>query len=138
MKIIKLRKVHKRNYGRVVINNHDLESHERDTIFFLASLGFDIETIIPSHIPGSKNPDLLMLGTTWEMKGPRTANETTITTKFRKAVKQSGGRAIFDLRTAREDVFEIERYIMKLFKSTRGMKRIIIVRNNDDAIDIFK
>ena len=101
MREIVRKAVAKNKYGRVVFNNHDLESHEIDTIFCLASFGFDVETIKPSNIPGSRNPDLLMLGTTWEIKTPTTINRETIATEFRKAVKQSGGRAVLTFDTRR-------------------------------------
>ena len=129
----------KSKYGRVVFNNNDLEPHERKTVFTLSSFGFDVETIIPSHTPGSKNPDLLMLRTFWEMKGPTTPNENTIKKKFRKAVKQSGGKAVFDLRNARKNEAEtIERSIMKLFDEIREMRRIMIIERDDEVIDFIK
>ena len=138
MKIIEREKVAKSKYGRVVFNNHDLEPHEEATVFCLSSFGYDVETIIPSNIPKSKNPDILMLGTTWEMKGPRRANEKTIRTKFRKAKKQSGGKAIFDLRNSGKDARNIEKYIMKLFSEIQEMRRIIIIKTDDKILDIFK
>ena len=139
MKTIERNPVSIHKHGRAIFNNQDLEPHERETVFCLTSFGFDVETIIPSSIPGSRNPDLLMMGTTWEMKGPRTANRSTIQTKFRKAVKQSGGRAVFDLRNARSvERVEVESIIMKLFSSTRGMRRIIIIRDDEHLVDIFK
>ena len=138
MWIIEREKVPKSKYGKIIFNNRDLEPHEEATIFCLSSFGFDVETIIPSNIPKSKNPDLLMLGTTWEMKGPRKANQDTIRTKFRKAKKQSGGRAIFDLRNSGHDAESIEKYILKLFTEIKEMRRIIIIKNSDKILDIFK
>ena len=138
MKIIERKKVQKNRYGRVVFNNHDLEPHEEATVFALSSFGFDVETLIPSSIPRSRNPDLLMLGTTWEMKGPRVMNEKTITTKFRKAEKQSGGRAVFDLRNMKKDRKVAEAYIKKLFQETHGMRRIMIIEDDEKVLDIFK
>ena len=138
MKIIERAKVSKSKRGKITFSNRDLEPHEEATIFCLSNFGFDVETIIPSNIPKSKNPDLLMLGTFWEMKGPRKANEETIRTKFRKAKKQSGGKAIFDLRNASNDAEEIKKYIMKLFAETKGMRRIMIVENDNKLIDISK
>ena len=73
MRIIERKRVSKSKYGKVVFNNRDLESHEEATVFCLSSFGFDVETIIPSNIPKSKNPDLLMLGTTWQ----KSRNSTT-------------------------------------------------------------
>lgn len=139
MKEVIYHPVPKSKHGRIVFNNNNLESHERNTIFCLASFGFDVETLIPSSIPKSKNPDLLMLGTYWEMKGPTTANERTIKTKFRKATKQSGGKAIFDLRNAQtSEVATIEQYVLKLFREIREMRRVIIIRNNSELIDFIK
>ncbi|MBR2586830.1 hypothetical protein IKE71_00430 [Candidatus Saccharibacteria bacterium] len=139
MKIIEREPVSASKRGKAVFNNQDLEPHERETVFCLNSFGFDVETIIPSSVPGSRNHDLLMLGTTWEMKGPKTPNRAKIQTKFRKAVKQSGGRAVFDLRNMREtDRAEAEETIMKLFKTTREMRRIIIIRNDERLVDILK
>ena len=130
--------VSRNKYGRVIFNNQDLEAHEKKTVFYLSRFGFDVETLTPSNVPKSKNPDLLMLGTMWEMKGPRVYNEATIQTKFRKALKQSGGRAVFDLRNLRDNSDKTEKYIMRLFRLTRGMKRIIIIRKSGRLLDIFK
>lgn len=59
--------------GNVKFNGKKPEPHERRTIDFLSILGYDVETIIPSNVPGSRNPDILMMGTFWEMKGPISA-----------------------------------------------------------------
>lgn len=133
--------VPKSKYGRVIFSNNDLMPHERETVYCLSSFGFDVETVIPSNLPGSNNPDLLMFGTFWEMKGPTTSNEGTIQTKFRKAVKQTNGsgKAVFDLRSAKpKERGEIEQLIMKLFKKTPGMRRVIIIREDDDCVDFMK
>ena len=138
MKIIERKSVPRNSYGRIIFNNQDLEEHEKETVFYLSKFGFDVETLVPSNVPKSKNPDLLMLGTVWEIKGPRKYNEATIQTKFRKAVKQSGGRAVFDLRNLRRDDDKTEEYIMKLFRLARGMKRVMIIRKNGQLLDIIK
>ena len=140
LKIVERKKVCESRYGTVKKNNR-LEPHEEDTVDCLTSYGFDVETIIPSNIPRSKNPDILMLGTFWEMKGPRTTDEDTIATRFRKAVKQANGKAIFDLRNVEGDAAQTEKYIMKLFATTRGMRRLMIIKNNngsENLLDIFK
>ena len=138
MRIIKRTKVSKTKYGRIIFTNNNLEKHERDTVFCLSSFGFDVETLVPSDIPKSKNPDLLMLGTSWEMKGGNTTNEATIQTKFRKATKQSNGKAIFDLRTIKWNKIKAQEKIIRLFKTTRGMRRIIIIQDDNNMLDIFK
>jgi hypothetical protein len=65
--------------GRAKYNGTEPLPHEKKTIRHLTKYGLGIETIIPSNIPGSRNPDTLMMGTFWEMKGPVSINENTIT-----------------------------------------------------------
>ena len=138
MKIIERKTVARNKYGRVAFDNHNLEEHEKGTIFYLAKFGFDVEALTPSYVPKSNNPDLLMLGTTWEMKGPLTSNKNTIKKRFRKAVKQSGGRSIFDLRRIQCDDKLIEDFILELFVTTRGMESIMIIKKDGSLLDIFK
>lgn len=139
MKVTKHTITRKSKRGKIILDNPTLEPHEIDAIFCLASFGFDVEALTPSNTPGSNNPDLLMLGTYWEMKSPTTTNERSIQTLFRKARKQSGGKAIFDLRNARKtDEAEIENLIMKNFKGDPGMRRIMIIRNNEEIVDFLK
>ena len=80
-----------------------------------------------------------MMGTFWEMKGPQTTDEETIATRFRRAVKQSGGKGIFDLRFVRKstDMAEVEKTVIRLFKTTRGMRRIMIIKKDDEGNDII-
>lgn len=138
VKIEILQPVHKNRYGKLTITRFDLEPHEKETLFRLASYGFDIETVIPSHIPHTKNPDLMMFGTFWEMKCPVSINEKTISTMFRKAVKQSGGRIIFDLNRIRNNADKVEEYIIDLFKTTHNMYRIMIIRKTNEILDVTK
>ena len=135
-KVIEHYKVEKSQYGKVVKNNQ-LKPHEEDMINCLASYGFNVETIVPSNIPHSKNPDILMMGTFWEMKGPQTTNENTIRVLFRRAVKQANGKAIFDLRRIKKDPEGVKQYILNLFTTTRGMRRIMIIEQGK-ILDFLK
>ena len=133
------RRVPLKSYGKLIFSNHNLEPRETRTLFKLVSFGFDVETIIPSNIPKSRNPDLLMLGTFWEMKGPKTTNRKTVTAKFRKAVRQANGKAIFDLREINESQRQsFKDYIVSLLKETRGMRRVMIIMNENELLDITK
>lgn len=138
MKQVELKPVARNKRGKIIIRSSNLEKHEIKTLECLASFGFDIETIIPSNTPGSNNPDILMLGTYWEMKGPKTANKNTLKKRFRKAIKQSGGKAIFDLRNKKGDIDKVRNWIMRLFKEVSGMRRIIIIVADNTALDIIK
>lgn len=126
--------------GFILIKNNNLEDHEKETIRHLASFGHDIEALAPSNMPGTNNPDLLMMGTFWEMKGPVGNNRETLEKRFRKAVHQAGGKAIFDLRNIKkeEDAIEVEGTIMEFLKVTRGMRRIILIKKDGKTLDIMK
>lgn len=137
-KIIRRQRVASGRVGKVKYVTKGLEPHEISTINCLARFGFDIETIAPSNIPKTHSPDILMLGTFWEMKGLKTANEKTIKAKFRKAVKQSDGKAIFDIREFKKDKEEVKTVILKLFSEIRKMRRIIVLENDEFLLDIFK
>lgn len=139
MKIIERHVVAKREYGKLLFKNHNLEEHERSTVFCLASFGFDVETIPPTDIPNSNNPDLILFGTFWEMKRPKEFNKDTIRKRFRKANRQSGGKAIFDLRDLGETTLnDATEYILELFRTTRGMNHIMIIENDEKVLDIIK
>lgn len=138
MKFTEIKKLPKRSPGKIIEHNIALEPHEKDTIAYLSSFGFNIELIVPSSIPHSNNPDLEMLGTVWEMKGPTSSKENTIKKRFRKAIRQANGRAIFDLRNVKQSPSKAETIILNLFTSTRGMRRIVIIKKDGTVIDITK
>lgn len=126
--------------GKVNKTRNNLEPHESRTIGILANFGFSVETINPSNTPKSNNPDLLMLGTLWEMKAPISANENTIKKRFKKASKQANGRAIFDLTgiTSENEKAEAIRIIINFFEEKSSMRRIIIIQNAHKILDISK
>ena len=129
-KMVERRPAPKGKYGTKKKTRHDLESHEERTINRLVSFGFDVETVIPSNIPKSKNPDILMMGTTWEMKSPQTINQDTIRAKFRKAVRQANGKSIIDLCRIKGSTKVIEEYILELFLTTRGIHHMMIIKKD--------
>ena len=139
MKIITHNKVPKSKYGRVIISNHDMKPHERSAIDCLASFGFDVETVIPSNTSRMNNPDIIMLGTVWEIKSPIKFNKNTMKNRFRKAIKQANGRTIFDLRNIdKEKIPLVQEHIITMFKESREMRRILIIPNNEKIVDIWK
>lgn len=140
-KMVELHQVSKAKYGKAVLNNTNFSHYENDTAVCLTSFGFNVETLTPSNIPKSKNPDLHMLGTFWEMKTLLSANQNTVKTHFRKAIKQANGKAIFDLRYYRKDPLKIEQYIIDLFATTREMRRVMLIKcqkTQTIALDLIK
>ena len=138
MKITELHKVSKSKYGNLITHGALLQPHELKTVLYLNEFGLDIELMLPSYIPPSNNPDLEMLGTTWEMKSPRSYREDTIKKRFRKAKHQSDGHSIFDLRNITKDYTAVKNFLLKLFESTRGMKRLIMIEKDGRVFDYQK
>lgn len=136
MKIVELRKVPRNKIGKIIDHGSDREDHEYRTAIYLSSLGFDVELLKPSNIPHSKNPDIQMLGTVWEMKAPTSIKSGTNESMFRKAIKQAGGRAVFDLRRLKSSQDKAEKHFMDLFERHRDMRRMIIIKKDDQAVDI--
>ena len=137
MKITELKPVPKRKVGKVILNGTALEPHEKDTMLFLAQYGFDIEVIRPTNTPKTTNPDILMLGTIWEMKAPTTKNEDTIIKRFRKASGQAG-RIVFDLRKTSGKSSDTQDLIIKLFKKSGRARRLIIITKTGKVLDFIK
>ena len=139
MKITERTPVPRKEYGKILFKNHNLEQHEISTVFCLASFGFDIELLPPTDIPNSNNPDLLLFGTFWEIKRPKNFNKNTIKKRFRKANRQSCGKSIFDLRDINsKNVEDAINFIIELFKTTRGISHIMIIVSDSKILDITK
>lgn len=132
-----LEKVPKDKIGKINSNGVKLEAHEYDTILLLALYGLDIEFIKPSNTPKSTSPDIFMLGGTWEMKSPNGKSQDCIERCFRKAAKQSD-RIIIDMRRLNFSRKEAEKEIIKNFTTYRRLKRMILVRSEDEVVDYSK
>ena len=137
MKITEICQASDDKIGRVKRNGVVTEPHEDSTILYLTQFGFDIELIKPTSTKNANNPDVLIMGTIWEIKRPESSNETTIKNRFRKASKQAT-KIIFDLRGVKKDVSKVERRIMKLFKEGGRVKRMMIIEKNGRLFDIIK
>ena len=83
------------------------------------------------------NADILMAGTLWETKAPESTNRNTIKEHFKKASKQAN-KVIFDLRQITPDDKPVEQYLMELFRKSGRVNRMIIIRKDGRAFDIFK
>ncbi|MBR3332174.1 hypothetical protein IKG28_00890 [Candidatus Saccharibacteria bacterium] len=137
MKEIELKKVSNARIGRVNTCGAHLEAHEYDTIYFLASYGFDIEIIKPSNTPKTSNPDFLIKGAIWEAKSPNGSGSSTIARQFHKAGKQAD-RLVLDLRRIRLSVDISEKEAKKRFASSRNIKRLLLITKDNRLLDIRK
>lgn len=137
VKIVELQRVPKNKVGRVYIGDTHLEAHEYDTIYFLASFGFEIEVIRPTNTPRTHNSDFLIGGAIWEAKSPEGAGNSTIARQFHKASKQSD-RMILDLRRIKMQPSKAEHEAMIRFEKSKSIKRLILITKDGRLLDIRK
>jgi len=137
MKIKEIQKTKKHKIGQLNRNGVKTESSEDSTLLFLTQFGFDIEIIKPIASKRTKNPDIIMLGTIWEIKTPTSTNKNTIKNRFREASKQST-KIIFDLRHIKKDSDKAKSQILAMFKEDGRVRRMIIIETNDTLLDVIK
>lgn len=127
----------KSKIGKIIPNGVHLEIHEYNTILFLTSQGINVELLIPSDTPHSKNADLMMLGLIWEMKCPQGTSRHCIERLFRKAAHQAE-HIVLDLRLVKINAVVSEDIAIKLFRHSRRVRRIIIITKNGKMLDLKK
>ncbi len=137
MKVKEIEKVAKNKKGHLNKNGIKPEPNEEKTFKYLTSFGFDIDLIKPTNADKVHNPDILIMGTIWEVKTPTSCKDNTIKNRFREASRQST-KIIFDLRFISKNVDAVEKKILDLFKNNGRVRRLMIIRENGSLIDFIK
>lgn len=135
--ITELKPVPKEKFGKISKNGIDLEPHEERTIYFLASLGFNVECLKKNHTPKTHSADIVILGTIWEMKAPESINRSTLKKRMHKASQQAD-KVIFDLRNIKTNYDSAEQIVLDLFYGNRILRRMILIKKTGIALDIKK
>ena len=112
-----------------------VEQHELDVAKVLNKIGKDVEFILPSRVKFSRTPDIKMDGLLWEIKSPKGSSSRTIENNLRCALKQSKN-IIIDLRRIKIDETRAISQIMKQFKFSKLINRIILIKQNKEILDI--
>lgn len=137
MRIIELKPASREKYGRINKNGVDFKAHEEDTAKFLIKYGFNIEAIIPTHIKGNKNADILVNGAIWEMKSPIGSGRWTIRRQFQYA----GGQAsylILDLRRAKVQKDRLKSEVLNCYKLSSSIRKLMIITPSNKLLDVKK
>lgn len=114
-----------------------VEQHELDVAKVLNKLGKDVEFILPSRVHFSRTPDIKMDGMFWEIKSPKGSSSRTIENNLRTALKQSKN-IIIDLRRIKIDETKAISQIAKQFKYSKLIRKIIIIKQNKEILDISR
>ena len=123
--------------GNLTTNHVHLEKHEFATVYLLLNLGYDIELIPPSKINGLKMPDIIFQGKPWEMKSPIGDSKKTIENTLQTGAKQ-GRNIILDLRRCKRDEEQSIKEANNYLRTSKNIKRIIIITKNENLIDMKK
>ena len=123
----------RKRQGVLTLNNIILEKHEMATVAFLLALGWDIELIPPSIIPGRKMPDIWMQGLQWEMKSPKYSTRSTIEHTFQSAAKQAEN-VIFDLRRVSGNEKIAITILERRFTQSKRIKRMLIINKHGELL----
>ncbi len=125
-------------HGRLISHDLRLELHEKKTIDFFLCRGKDIELNLPSLTPGTSNPDFWMDGLVWEMKCPVVVKDARLAILFRKASHQSKN-VIFDLRRLpQKSRSKVRDFLIKLFRTSRTVRRLIIIMDDGKMEELKK
>lgn len=135
MKVVELKKVTKNKYGRVIVNDINLEAHEYSTLYLLSSFGLNIEVIKPSNTPRTKNADYLINGAVWEGKSPDGSGNSTIGRQFHKAGRQAD-RLVLDLRRIKIPAIKAEHDALNRFEKSRNIKRLLLITKDGRLLDV--
>lgn len=111
------------------------EKHELSVARFFAELGYDVEFIPPSNIPGVHRPDILLQGVEWEIKSPKGKGKNTIQKNFKVAIKQSHF-IIFDLRRVNLPESKCISEIEKQMSLRPYMKKLFVICKNETLLEL--
>lgn len=137
MKITILQKVPRNKVGKINKNGVVPKPNEEFTFKYLILYGFNIEIIRPSSTEKMKNPDILIMGTIWEVKTPISNKKNTIRNRFREASDQAD-KIIFDLRKIKTNVDDVEKWLIGMFEKRGRVRRMIIIEKSGRTIDVNK
>jgi hypothetical protein len=113
------------------------ERHELQAASLFASLGYDIEFLIPNRSKGIRTPDIKMNGILWEIKSPSGNSKYTLQHAFKNALKQSVN-IIFDLRLMKAPEEKSITKLKNLFTASKNIKRLLIITKSLKLLDFKK
>ncbi|MBQ3834282.1 MAG: hypothetical protein II816_02030 [Elusimicrobia bacterium] len=129
-------KQNKKNFGKIIIPyGVFVETHELEVAKILNKLGKDVEFLLPNRLQFSKTPDIKMNNILWEIKSPKGNSSRTIENNLRCALKQSK-YIVIDLRRIKIDETKAIAQIKKQFVQSKIIKNIIIIRQNQEILDL--
>lgn len=123
--------------GILMQNGVHLEEHEYKTVKLFLELGYDIALLPKSVIKDYHQGDFIMDGVEWETKAPIGKGKYNVQNKIQEAARQSSN-VIIDLRRSKMiEEKAVSLYKQEFFKSN-SLKRMKIIKKNNEVLDFFK
>lgn len=124
--------------GKIIIRpGISIWPHELRTAEALATAGYTVEFVRKSENDYEKTPDVLINGTLWEMKAPKSSKLHMVEQNLRRALRQSSN-VVFDSRRMKglPDA-AIERELRKWSGQLSSLQHLLFVSRHADVIDII-
>lgn len=137
IKVQALKKVTGDQVGHLNKNGVKTEANEDNTFEYLTLFGFNVDLIRPTSTKKTRNPDIFIAGTIWEVKTPVSSNRNTIKKRFREASKQAI-RVVFDLRSIKQGADKVEEQVVEMFKNSGRVRSLMIIEENGKLLDFRK
>ena len=127
----------KKKQGQIIIQSGvNVWPHELKTAQALAEAGYVVEFILKSNEPYAHSADVLINGTIWEMKAPKSDKLKMVEQNLRRALKQSPN-VIFDSCRMKGIPDEaIERELRKYARELQRLRKLVFVNRKRKPIDI--
>ncbi len=129
----------RRKTGKIIITHGIIVwHHELITADALSGAGYEVEFLHAKSTEYSKSPDILMDGNEWEIKSPTASKLSAVERNLKKAYKQSNNIIFDSHRMGRLPDKSIQKELVKQFKLTKNIERIIFVNRKRQIVDIRK
>ena len=120
--------------GIFIAPKRKLWPHELRVAEILAAAGYSVEFIEESNL---HTPDILLDGTDYEIKSPKSGSANSLEHLLKKALKQSSNIIIDTSRIRKMRDDSICNFLVAQAKSRKQIKKLIMISKSGQIIDIF-
>lgn len=120
----------------IILPKADIWPHEMLTAKALANAGYVVEFRVNENFDYVKSPDIIIDSEVWELKSPKSAKLVSVERNLKKASRQSSNIVLDSQRMGRLPDASIERELIKQFKLTKNISKLLFINRKRKVIDI--
>ncbi|HKR81872.1 MAG TPA: hypothetical protein VJR27_02635 [Candidatus Saccharimonadales bacterium] len=110
--------------------------HELKTAHALARHGFTVEFVAVGNSHRAKTADVIIDGTFYEIKSPKTDKLSAVERNLKRATRQSSNIIIDSRRMSKLHDATIQKFLFQKLKQQKTIKKILFVNRKHEVIDI--